>query len=312
MYKEVLYTVSASMLWGVFPLYLKTLYPVPALEILAHRIIWAFVFAIIVLLCRREGFWPGWALCNLKTIALLGASALLLSINWLLYIWAVTAGYIVEASLGYFIAPLLNVLFGAVFLREQLHARHKIAVATAVLGIVYVTLHIGSVPWLGLTVATVFAGYTLLKKITPLGGVAGLALEMAVLIFPALFYLGYLEESGRASLTHTGIVTALKVGGIGIYTAVLLLVFTAGARKLPLATLGFLQYLTPSFQFLIGVFLFHEPLSAHHLVGFSLIWGALVIYWSGAATAVSDRAACVAPFIKRRVSLVFQTSTRPN
>jgi chloramphenicol-sensitive protein RarD len=281
MSKEVLYAVSASMLWGVFPLYLRTLAPIPALEILAHRIIWAFVCAIIVLCCRREGLRLVSSRLCIRTIGQLGASALLLSANWLLYIWAVNANYVVEASLGYFIAPLVTILFGAVFLQERLQTNQKAAVIMALLGIGYVAFGIGAMPWLGLAIATIFAGYTLLKKLLVLDVVTSLALEMMALALPAALYVGYLEMSGRA---HTSMTAALKMGSIGLVTALLLLVFSAGARKLPLGTLGFLQYLTPSCQFLIGIFLLHEPFSVDHLIGFSLIWLALVLYWSGSVS----------------------------
>jgi chloramphenicol-sensitive protein RarD len=281
MSKEVLYAVSASMLWGVFPLYLRTLSTIPPLEILAHRIIWAFLCATIVLLCRREGLRLVWPRLCVRTIGLLGASAVLLGANWLLYIWAVSANYVVEASLGYFFAPLVSILLGSLFLQERLQTNQKTAVAIALLGIGYVTFSIGAIPWLGLAIAIIFAGYTLLKKLIVLDVVVSLALEMMALALPAALYVGYLATSGHI---HSSMAAALKLGSIGLITALLLLVFTAGARKLPLGTLGFLQYLTPSCQFLIGVFLLHEPFSVDHLLGFSLIWLALVVYWSGSVS----------------------------
>ncbi len=282
MYRGMVYTVGSSVLWGFLPLYLKALSPIPTLEILAHRVIWAFMSAAIVLIYRHEWRWVVATLRCPKTLAVLGASSALIGINWLLYIWAVSTNSIVESSLGYFIAPLVSMLFGAIFLKEKLEARQKIAIIIAAGGVIYISLSVGAIPWIGLILAIAFAGYAILKKVTSLDVISGLALEMMVLTIPAVIYLGYLGGSGRGSVSDSDLITGLELGGVGVLTAILLLLYTAGVRQLPLATSGILQYLTPSFQFFIGVFLFHESLTGHRLFGFSLIWLALLVYLSNA------------------------------
>jgi chloramphenicol-sensitive protein RarD len=278
MYKGMACTVSSSVLWGFLPLYLKVLAPLPALEVLAHRIVWAFLCAGLILLCRREVQWLVLALRCPRTVGILAASAALIALNWLLYLWAVSTNHVVEASLGYFIAPLITILFGALFLQESLQARHKLAMSVAGVGIVYLALGMGSAPWLGLTLGAASASYTLLKKRAALEPATGLALEMMLLLLPALLYLGYLAESGQGSLGHSGPTMMLQLGGSGMLTALPLLLYATGVRRLPLTTLGFFQYLTPSVQLLIGVFLLHESFPAARLIGFSLVWLALVVY----------------------------------
>ena len=206
------------------------------------------------------------------------ASALLLSVNWFVYIWGVNAGFIVETSLGYFINPLVSVLMGVFFLGEQLRKGQWLAIALAGVGVIYLTVRYGALPWIALTLATSFALYGLIRKTAPLGSLEGLSLETALMFIPALGYLVYLESLGTAAFGHVdGLTTGLLMFA-GAATAVPLLFFAAGARRTRLATIGILQYIAPTLQFLIGVLIYHEPFTADRLVGFGFIWLALFIY----------------------------------
>ncbi len=278
MNKGMLYAIAAYGIWGLFPLYWKTLQHVPALEILSHRMTWSLLFVLLLLVLRRRWDWLKTAVHTPRTILLFAASAALLSANWFVYIWGVNAGHIVETSLGYFINPLVSVLMGVLFLGERLRRWQWLAIGLAAAGVVYLTIQYGALPWISLTLATSFALYGLIRKTAPLGSLEGLSLETALMFFPALGYLVYLEAMGTAAFGHVDGMTSLLLGFAGVATAVPLLLFAAGARLIKLATIGILQYIAPTLQFLIGVLIYHEPFTVDRLVGFSLIWLALVIY----------------------------------
>jgi chloramphenicol-sensitive protein RarD len=265
-------------MWGLFPLYWKTLQHVPALEILSHRMTWSLGFVLLLLLLRRRWDWLKTAVHTPRTLLLFFASATLLSVNWFVYIWGVNAGFIVETSLGYFINPLVSVLMGVVFLGERLRRWQWLAIGLAAAGVIYLTIQYGALPWISLTLASSFALYGLIRKTAPLGSLEGLSLETALMFFPALGYLIYLEVVGTAAFGHVNGLTTWLLGFAGVATAVPLLFFAAGARLIKLATIGILQYIAPTLQFLIGVFIYHEPFTLDRLVGFSFIWLALVIY----------------------------------
>jgi len=278
MNRGVWYGIAAYGMWGLFPLYWKALQHVPALEILSHRMTWSLLFVLVLLLVRRRWDWLKTAVHTPRTILLFIASALLLSTNWFVYIWGVNAGHIVETSLGYFINPLVSVLMGVFFLGETLRRVQWVAIALAAAGVIYLTVQYGALPWIALTLATSFALYGLIRKTAPLGSLEGLSLETALMFFPALGYLLYLEWTGTAAFGHVDPLTSLLLGFAGVATAVPLLLFAAGARRIKLATIGILQYIAPTLQFLIGVLVYQEPFTMDRVVGFSLIWLALLIY----------------------------------
>lgn len=278
MNKGILYAIAAYGMWGLLPLYWKALQHVPALEILSHRMTWSLGFVLGLLLVRRRWEWLKTAVSQPRTLLLFTASALLLSVNWFVYIWGVNAGFIVETSLGYFINPLVSVLMGVFFLGEQLRKGQWLAIALAGVGVIYLTVRYGALPWIALTLATSFALYGLIRKTAPLGSLEGLSLETALMFIPALGYLVYLESLETAAFGHVdGFTTGLLMFA-GAATAVPLLFFAAGARRTRLATIGILQYIAPTLQFLIGVLIYHEPFTADRLVGFGFIWLALFIY----------------------------------
>ena len=278
MNKGMLYAIAAYGMWGLFPLYWKTLHHVPALEILSHRMTWSLLFVLILLVMRRQWGWLKTAVSQPKTMLLFTASAALLSLNWFVYIWGVNAGHIVETSLGYFINPLVSVLMGVFFLGEKLRRGQWVAIVLAALGVIYLTVRYGALPWIALTLATSFALYGLIRKTAPLGSLEGLSLETALMFIPAFGYLVYLEAAGTAAFGHVDTLTTVLLGFAGVATAVPLLLFAAGARLIKLATIGILQYIAPTLQFLVAVLAFGEAFTGTHAVSFGLIWCALGLY----------------------------------
>jgi chloramphenicol-sensitive protein RarD len=276
--RGIFYAIGAYFLWGIFPIYWKLIHDVPALEIIGHRVVWAFLFALIVVAATKS--WGGLktAFKHRRILLTFVTTGILLSINWLVYVWAVNAGFIVETSLGYFINPLVNVVLGVIFLRERLRLWQWIPVGIASLGVLYLTISYGSLPWIGLTLAFSFGTYGLLKKTASLNSIHGFTLETGFLFLPALAYLTFLGFTGEGAFPHgSALETALLVL-TGVATGLPLLLFGAAARLIPLSTLGFIQYLAPTLQFLIGVFVYHEAFSSDRMVGFGLIWFALIIY----------------------------------
>lgn len=282
MSRGIVFALTAYLLWGVFPIYFKQVQAVAPLEMLANRMVWSLVFVAALLTALRGLHWPRDLLRQRPPLAWFALSALAVSLNWLIYIWAVNAGHIVDASLGYFINPLLNVLVGALFLHERLRPAHWAAVLLAALAVAWLTWAEGRLPWIGLTLAVSFSLYGLLRKRAPLGAAEGLAVETALLAPAAGAYLLWLavhHESALAAAVGGG--DLALVGWLllaGPVTAVPLLFFAAGARRIPFATLGILQYVGPSLQLLIGVRLYGEPFDFDKLVGYSLIWVALAIF----------------------------------
>lgn len=248
------------------------------MEILAHRVVWSLAVVGALLWYRGGWQWLGPAFRDQRTRRTFTATALLITLNWFVYIWSVNAGYVVEASLGYFINPLVNVMLGVVFLKERLRLWQGVAVLLALGGVLYLALGYQTIPWIALTLAGTFALYGLLRKTAPLGALEGLTLETVVLFVPALAYLVYRQWDGAAAFGNTGTTTTLLLAGAGVATALPLLLFTAGARRIPLSSLGLLQYIAPTLQFLLGVFVWGELLTPTRLIGFCLIWLALLAY----------------------------------
>jgi chloramphenicol-sensitive protein RarD len=276
--KGVFYAVVAYVTWGLLPIFWKALQHVPALEILANRVVWALVVALALGVARGRPTWLGAALRSPRIVLTFLATASLLSLNWALYIWAVNTGHIVETSLGYFINPLVNVFLGVVFLRERLRLGQAAAIVLALAGVLFLTVTYGSPPWIALVLATSFGAYGLLRKTAPLNSLEGFTLETMIMIVPALAYLGWVEASVGGALFHAGPATTMLLVSSGLVTATPLLLFAAAARRVTMTTLGLLQYIAPSIQFFLGVAVYGETLSTERLFGFILVWVALAIY----------------------------------
>jgi chloramphenicol-sensitive protein RarD len=278
MNKGIWYGIGAYAMWGFFPIYWKLLKHVPALELLSHRIAWSFFFLIIVILISKQ--WNEFrSLINKQTLKIYLIASLLIGVNWLLYVWAVNAGHIVETSLGYFINPLLSVFLGLIVLREKLRITQWIPIVIAFIGVVYLTFTYGRLPWIALGLAFSFGFYGLTKKLAPLSSVFGLTLETGILFLPAILYLGFQESNATAAFLHTGLTADLLMIGAGIVTTIPLLMFASAAKQIPLTMIGILQYLAPTIQFLIGVFVYKEDFDTTRLIGFSIVWLALIIFW---------------------------------
>lgn len=268
----------AYVLWGLFPLFWKQLHGIAATELIAHRVVWSLVF--VAALAVALGAWTEIkpALRSPRILGLHAASGLLLSINWLAYVWGVNHDRVLETSLGYFLVPLCNVAMGRMLLGERLHARQWWAVGLAAAGVALQFRGVGGVPWVALTVAVSWSLYGFLRKQSPLGSLAGLSVETALLTPVAGAYLLFLATRDGGALGHASAWQQVGVLSAGIVTAVPLLLFASGARRLPLATVGLLQYIVPSLTFLLGVFLYHEPLAPARLASFACIWAALALY----------------------------------
>jgi chloramphenicol-sensitive protein RarD len=270
-------SLVAYLLWGAFPIYFKAVHA-PPLELLANRVVWSTLTLALVLGVRgrwgaliRAARAPGVLLASLASGALLG-------LNWFVYIWAVDAGRVVDGSLGYFITPLVSVLIGVLTLGEALRHGQRLAIATAAAGVLWLTLQYGQLPWVGLALAATFGTYGALRKTGKLGAMDGLMLEQ-VLMFPlTLSYLLWLAARGQNAFQSAGTEQSLLLACSGPLSAVPLTLFAAGARRLPLSLVGVLQYVSPSLQLLLGVYLWHEPFNGVRLIGYALIWLALVIY----------------------------------
>jgi chloramphenicol-sensitive protein RarD len=278
MHPGVLHAALAYVLWGLFPIYLRLLAGVPALDVLVHRVVWSLLFLLALLAVRRQWAWLRDTLARPRVIGAFAVSALLLSVNWLTYIWAVNHGHVIDASLGYFITPLVNVLLGSTVLHERLRPVQWTAVALAAAGVLWLALQGGSLPWIALVLAVSFGGYGLLRKTAPLGALEGLTLETMLLAPFAFALLAWEMAHTGGSFPSPNAWTNVLLVGIGPVTAVPLLLFAAGARRIRMATLGLLQYVAPSIQFGLGVWLFAEPFSPTRLTGFCLIWLALAVY----------------------------------
>ncbi|MDO7786309.1 EamA family transporter RarD [Desulforamulus aquiferis] len=276
---------GAYFLWGILPVYWKFVGMVPAHEVLAHRIVWSFIFMLLLLLVTRK-FTA--CLADLKeilaqpkkAIGVVMASALI-SINWVTYIWAVNNDRVIETSLGYYINPLVSVLLGVIVLREKVSFWQAVAFCLAFIGVLNMTLHFGVFPWLALLLAGSFGLYGLFKKMVNPGAITGLTLETMVVVPFALGYLGFLTREGASAFSFAQPNVAALLMGAGIVTAVPLLLFASGAKRLPLATIGFLQYIAPTIALILGIFLYHETFTMVHLTSFIFIWLALTIFSLG-------------------------------
>ncbi|NRR32182.1 EamA family transporter RarD [Oxalobacteraceae bacterium] len=275
----IVYAITAFLLWGLFPLYFHAINNVPASEILAHRVVWSLLFLAIVLTARGQWKWLPQLRHQPRVIASFIASSALLTVNWLTYIWAVNNGHVIDGSLGYYINPLANVLLGFLILKERPRRGQWIAIGLAACGVLWLAVQAGQVPWIALIIATSFAGYGLLRKTASLAALEGLSFETMIMFPIALAYLGWLAFNGHNTfLSAPDSGTRWLLAAAGPITAIPLLLFTAGARKIPLSVLGMLQYMSPTMQILLGLTYFGESFDTPRLIGFAIIWSALALY----------------------------------
>jgi len=272
------YGVAAYSLWGLLTLYWRMFPDVPAMQVLGHRIVWSFVVLVAIIAAswsaRRETFRP----LTARGVGLYAVAGGLISVNWLLFLWAVNHGLVVASSLGYFITPLVNVVMGVVVLRERLRALQWLAVASAFAGVAWLTWAYGALPWIAVALAFSFGGYGLVKKKAPLPSLEGLALETAVLVMPAAAYLVMVHEDGTGSFLRAGVMTDALLVAAGGVTIVPLLLFASAVRLVPLSVIGILQYISPTIQFLLGVFVAREPFTTAQLAGFAIVWFGLIVF----------------------------------
>ncbi len=277
MNKGIWYALGAYVTWGLFPVYWRLLAGIPALQLLGHRIFWSFLLLFgIVMVARQVKTFR--ASLNRRVLLIYSVAAVLIAINWLTYVWAVGAGFIVETSLGYFINPLLVVLLGVIFLHERLRPLQWVPIGLAAAGVLYLTFAYGSLPWVALTLAFSFGFYGLVKKTAPLGALHGLTLETGILIVPAIGFLLFSELTGTGAFMHTSPLLDIMLVGAGLVTVVPLFMFASAVQRIPLTLIGVLQYVNPTMQFLLGVLIYKEPFDHRRLIGFGVVWVALILF----------------------------------
>lgn len=270
--------IGAYLLWGLLPIYWKALDAAPAVEILAHRIAWSFACFLLYFALKNQWTWLRPVFKNPRQLFHFALTSLLITANWGIYIWAVNSEHVVESSLGYFINPLVSVMLGVVFLSERLRPLQWVCAAVAASGVAYLTINYGSFPWIAISLALTFGLYGLLKKRSTLNAMQGMLVETGGVILPAVAFLLWRQTTGDALLGNAGWEINLLLILSGFLTGLPLLLFASAAKRIPLATLGLLQYLAPTLQFLIGVLIFHEPFGRERLIGFSIIWFALALF----------------------------------
>lgn len=282
-YKQgIFFGLAAYVLWGILPVYWKALELVSPFEILSSRFMWSCVFVFLLIIFQKK--WPLFTkevkqvFSNVKTGAAMVAAGITISFNWGTFIWAVNNGHIVETSMGYYINPLVSILFAVVFLRERLDKMQLAAITCAFIGVASMVYSFGKIPWVSLTLAFTFALYGLLKKILPVSSLTSIMLETLLITPLALVYEYSLWQQGVSFYASENLQVIMMLTGAGVVTAIPLLLFTAGARLLPLKIIGFLQYISPTLTLLIGVFVYNEAFTASHLLAFGWIWAALLLF----------------------------------
>lgn len=282
-YKQgIFFGLAAYVLWGILPVYWKALELVSPFEILSSRFMWSCVFVFLLIIFQKK--WPLFSkevkqvFSNVKTGAAMVAAGITISFNWGTFIWAVNNGHIVETSMGYYINPLVSILFAVVFLRERLDKMQLAAITCAFIGVASMVYSFGKIPWVSLTLAFTFALYGLLKKILPVSALTSIMLETLLITPLALVYEYSLWQQGVSFYASENLQVIMMLTGAGVVTAIPLLLFTAGARLLPLKIIGFLQYISPTLTLLIGVFVYNEAFTASHLLAFGWIWAALLLF----------------------------------
>ncbi|HBF78672.1 MAG TPA: EamA family transporter RarD [Streptomyces sp.] len=287
----LLYGIGAYGMWGLVPLFWPLLEPSGAVEILAHRMVWSLAVVGVALLALRRWAWIRELLGQPRRLALIAVAATVISVNWGLYIWSVNNGHVVEASLGYFINPLVTIAMGVLLLGERLRPAQWAAVATGLAAVLVLAIGYGQPPWISLVLAFSFATYGLVKKKVDMGGLESLAAETAVLFVPALGFLLWLAARGESTFVASGAGHGALLAATGVITAIPLICFGAAAIRVPLSVLGLLQYLAPVFQFALGILYFHEEMPPERWAGFALVWVALALLtWEALRTARRTRA----------------------
>lgn len=276
------YALFCYMTWGVFPIYWAPLYqsPMPAEQILAHRVIWSALFAVLLLLLFKQGRTLWNAIKQPKILGLFLISAFMIGINWLIYLWALVNQHILEASLGYFMNPLMNVFLGRLVLKEPLNRTQLLALLSAILGILWLAVPVGQIPWIALSLAASFALYGLIRKLAPMEALAGLTLETLLMLPLAIAYLWYCQTQGSFVFSELNSLQMAVLLGCGVATTLPLIWFSMGARRISMSLLGMLQYISPTLQFLCGFLLFGENLSVERMIGYVFVWiGVLIFLW---------------------------------
>jgi chloramphenicol-sensitive protein RarD len=276
--KGILLAFCAYFFWGLVPLYWKLLQHVPAIQLIGHRVAWSCILLLLALLVSKRLSEVRRMASDRKVLRIHLIAAILLGCNWFIFVWSVNAGYVVEASLGYFITPLFAVMLGVVFLKERLRFYQWTAVGLAAAGVLYLTIAYGCPPWIALGLAFTFGVYGLIKKTSFLNSVYGLAVETGMLFFPALLFLVYQDWHGRGAFLRTGAGSDLLMISAGLVTTVPLLMYASAARRIPLTTVGIMHYITPTCQFLLGVLVYQESFTADKAIGFCFVWIGLVIF----------------------------------
>ncbi|HET7535747.1 MAG TPA: EamA family transporter RarD [Candidatus Didemnitutus sp.] len=276
--RGVFAAAGGFLIWGIVPLYWKQMQGVSPFELIAHRVTWSLLLLLGVMALQKSFGELRPAFTNSRTFLLSLASSLLLTANWTVYIWAVNTGHIIESSLGYFLTPLGNVALGFLLLHERLRPLQWTAIAFAALGVGFLLIGVGHVPWIALSLAGTWSSYALLRKRSPLGSLAGLTVETILLLPAAAAFLLWRAHTGEGALGHVSPLLHVYVLSVGIVTAIPLLLFAYGARRLRLATIGLLQYISPTVQFLIGLFIYREPFDSARFQAYALIWCGLVLY----------------------------------
>lgn len=282
-YKQgIFFGLAAYVLWGILPIYWKALELVSPFEILSSRFMWSCVFVFLLIIFQKK--WPLFTkevkqvFSNVKTGAAMAAAGITISFNWGTFIWAVNNGHIVETSMGYYINPLVSILFAVIFLHERLDKMQLAAITCAFIGVASMVYSFGKIPWVSLTLAFTFALYGLLKKILSVSALTSIMLETLLITPLALVYEYSLWQQGVSFYASGNLQVIMMLTGAGVVTAIPLLLFTAGARLLPLKIIGFLQYISPTLTLLIGVFVYNEAFTASHLLAFGWIWAALLLF----------------------------------
>ena len=276
--KGILLAFFAYLFWGLVPLYWKMLQHVAAIQLIGHRIAWSFILLMLALSISKKLGEARRMASNRKVLITHLSAAILLGSNWFIFVWSVNAGYVVEASLGYFITPLFTVLLGMFILKERLRSFQIIAVALAAAGVIYMTVVYGRPPWISLGLAFTFGVYGLIKKTSLLNSVYGMAVETGMLFFPALLFLLYQDLQGRGAFLRMGLESDMLMMSAGLVTTLPLLMYASAARRIPLTTVGIMHYITPTCQFLLGVLVYQETFTTDNAIGYSFVWIALVIF----------------------------------
>jgi chloramphenicol-sensitive protein RarD len=273
------YGLGAYAIWGLFPIYWKLIESVPSGQIIAHRIVWSFLLLACIRMATFRRRLPRERLMgSRRVVGLYTVAAMLIAVNWFVYVWAVNHDFILETSLGYFITPLVNVLLGVVILRERLRTLQWVAIALAATGVGYLAIVYGDVPWIAIGLASTFGTYGLVKKKAPLGSVAGLTLETGLLFLPALVYLAVAETGGTGPFLRAPGSMRFLIAAAGPVTTLPLVLFAAAVQRIPLSAIGILQFIAPTIQFALGVLVYKEPFSHQQLIGFAFVWSAVIVF----------------------------------